>query len=65
MRNKYVHMRDTNEHLLRNLERQQQELDALNLKKENLEEVTLLKFALKWKLHSAIYIVVMSTIVFK
>lgn len=42
-----MHMRDTNEHLLRNLERQQQELDALNLKKENLEEVTLLKFALK------------------
>lgn len=37
-----MHMRDTNEHLLRNLERQQQELDALNIKKDNLEEVLIL-----------------------
>lgn len=32
-------MRDTNEHLLKNLEKSQQELDQLNIKKDNLEEV--------------------------
>ena len=34
-----MQMRDTNEQLLKNLEKGQQELDALNLKKDNLEEV--------------------------
>lgn len=39
MRTKYQQMRDTNEHLLRNLEKGRQELDQLHIKKENLEEV--------------------------
>ena len=34
-----MRMRDTNEHLLKSLEKGQQELDTLNTKKDNLEEV--------------------------
>ena len=32
-------MKTANEHLLKSLEKDQQELDSLNLKKDNLEEV--------------------------
>ena len=41
MKMKYHKMKDLNEHLLRQLESGQQELDALNMKKANLEEVYL------------------------
>ena len=38
MRMKYHKLKDTNEHLLRQLESSQQELDNLNMKKAELEE---------------------------
>ncbi|KAI0209160.1 intraflagellar transport 74 [Lamellibrachia satsuma] len=38
MRQKYLQLKDTNEHLLRQLENGQQQLDQLNVKKEMLEE---------------------------
>ena len=38
MRMKYHKLKDTNEHLLRQLENSQQELDNLNMKKAELEE---------------------------
>ena len=38
MRMKYLKLKDTNEHLLRQLENSQQELDNLNMKKAELEE---------------------------
>ena len=38
MRMKYMKLKDTNEHLLRQLESSQQELDNLNMKKGELEE---------------------------
>ena len=40
MRQKYLVLKDTNEHLLRQLENGQQQLDQLNVKKEMLEEVS-------------------------
>ena len=39
MRQKYLQLKDTNEHLLRQLENGQQQMDQLNVKKEMLEEV--------------------------
>ena len=38
MRKRYLELKDTNEHLLKQLERGQQELDRLNMKKAELEE---------------------------
>ncbi len=38
MRIKYLKLKDTNEHLLRQLEKGQQEIDHLNVKKAELEE---------------------------
>ncbi|KAK2194084.1 hypothetical protein NP493_2g01002 [Ridgeia piscesae] len=38
MRQKYLQLKDTNEHLLRQLENGQQQMDQLNVKKEMLEE---------------------------
>ena len=38
MRQKYLELKDVNEHLLRQLEQAQQELDSLNMKKAELEE---------------------------
>ncbi|XP_064604644.1 intraflagellar transport protein 74 homolog, partial [Liolophura sinensis] len=38
MRQKYFHLKDTNEHLLKQLESGQQELDTLNTKLDNLQE---------------------------
>lgn len=40
MRQKYFHLKDTNEHLLKQLESGQQELDTLNTKLDNLQEVS-------------------------
>ena len=40
MRQKYLVLKDTNEHLLRQLENGQQQLDQLNVKKEMLDEVS-------------------------
>jgi len=37
---KYNQLKDLNEHLLKQLESGQQELDQLNMKKAELEEVT-------------------------
>lgn len=39
MRQKYFAMKDMNEHMLKQLEKSQQELDVLNSKIGNLEEV--------------------------
>ena len=40
MRQRYMQLKDLNEHLLRNLENGQQELDQLNTKIESLQEVS-------------------------
>jgi methyl coenzyme M reductase subunit D len=40
MRQRYLELKDLNVHLLRQLEVGQQELDALNTKKDNLEDVS-------------------------
>jgi len=39
-KNKYHQLKDLNEHLLKQLESGQQELDQLNMKKTELEEVS-------------------------
>jgi len=39
MRQKYFELKDVNEHMLKQLENGQQELDVLNSKIENLQEV--------------------------
>ena len=44
MRQRYMQLKDLNEHLLRNLENGQQELDQLNTKIESLQEVSSLPF---------------------
>ena len=41
MRQKYLQLKDQNEHLLRKLETGQQELDALTTRKAELEEVNI------------------------
>ena len=38
MRQRYMKAKDLNEHLLRQIESAQQELDSLNMKKQNLEK---------------------------
>ena len=38
MRQKYMQLKEINEHLLRQLEQSQQDLDSLNMKKTELEE---------------------------
>ena len=40
MRQKYFRLKDMNEHMLKQLENGQQELDVLNSKIEGLQEVT-------------------------
>ena len=44
MRQRYLQLKDLNEHLLRNLENGQQELDQLNTKIESLQEVSARSF---------------------
>lgn len=39
MKKKYMHLKDLNEHLLKQLENGQQELDRLNMKRHELDEV--------------------------
>ena len=46
MRQKYFRLKDMNEHMLKQLENGQQELDVLNSKIEGLQEVRKLKLRL-------------------
>ena len=39
MRKRYLELKDVNDHLAKQLDRSQQELDAANIKKTELEEV--------------------------
>jgi len=48
MKQKYYRLKDTNEHMLKQLETGQQELDILNSKIEGLQEVVYLGHLLIW-----------------
>ena len=47
MREKYVRMKELNDHLLKQLETDQQEVDRLTMKKKELEEVCVAWFCTK------------------